>query len=705
LAVAVPLAAAWAAAARRPGPERRAGGIRLVSGSLPRVSAGPEAPLRVVVARPRAAPWVARRIRERGGRIVAVLPGGAFLVAGSAAVCSGLNQVAAQLAWPGDVAVGPALRRRALGAERGAFTVIVRLAGGDTGAPERLAIPGVALRWSRRGEGVEELGLMVDAAAGPALLEALDALPGLVVADLQPPLRLFNAASAWRCQSGIPDVTPVYDHGIHGEGQVIGIMDTGLDIDSCFFRDDEHGLPVIDDDVATSVSPDQRKVLAVDFYWDQDYPDPGPADWDSLGHGTHVAGSAAGDSGADGVREGEDGMAPAARLVIQDGGYLADACSDLPGLGCPVRPLEPVFEQSYLQGARIFSNSWGDEEEIQPFNRYTERTADVDRFVWDHQDALVVFAAGNSGPTQDTVGSPATGKNVVAVGATEHGDFDPPCVISFSSRGWTQDGRIKPDVVAPGTGVMSALSDRDIRTDNCNTARLSGTSMACPTVAGLAALVRQYFTAGFYPSGVATPGDGFEPSAALLKAVLIASAVDLNALGCSGVAPVPSRDQGWGIVQLDRALAFAGGANRLLVRDERNGFPSAASPPVGATFRVTSPGPLKVVLVWTDPPSTSLAPVNLVNDLDLVVSGPDGVFLGNVFAAGSSVPGGAPDRLNNVEVVYLPAASTGTWTWTVAPHAVSLGPQGFAVVVTGPVAPLTPRRARGRVPAAASSAP
>jgi hypothetical protein len=209
--------------------------------------------------------------------------------------------------------------------------------------------------------------------------------------------------------------------------------------------------------------------------------------------------------------------------------------------------------------------------------------------------------------------------------------------------------------------------------------------MATPVVAGLAALVRQYFTDGFYRRGVSTPALGFEPTAALVKATLIASAVDLTELGCSWAGEVPSRLQGWGLVQLDRALLVGAEARRLLVADERARFGGSGDEPVRLQVTSGEPGPLKVVLAaWTDPPSTSAAAVNLVNDLDLVVGGPDGTFLGNHLLAGASQPGGAADRLNNVEVVWLPQAAQGPWTVEVRPHAIREPGQGFALVVLSP---------------------
>ena len=146
-------------------------------------------------------------------------------------------------------------------------------------------------------------------------------------------------------------------------------------------------------------------------------------------------------------------MAPRAQLVIQDGGYGVDNCADLPAIGCPAADLIPFFDQAYQQGARIHSNSWGDRENLTPYNIYSDGSQDADAFMWTHPDFLLVFAAGNNYGTSATVASPATGKNVLAVGATNH-DFSAGSVASFSSRGPVADGRIKPDVMAPGVSVV-----------------------------------------------------------------------------------------------------------------------------------------------------------------------------------------------------------------------------------------------------------
>src|SRR5205823_3450282 len=101
--------------------------------------------------------------------------------------------------------------------------------------------------------------------------------------------------------------------------------------------------------------------------------------------------------------------------------------------------------------------------------------------------------------------------------------YDDDVIANYSLVGPTRDGRIKPDVVGPAN-VLCGDSDLTIGAHNCNYTNQSGTSWASPTIAGAAALVRQYYTDGYYPSGVSTASDRFTPSAALLKATIIAAA-------------------------------------------------------------------------------------------------------------------------------------------------------------------------------------
>lgn len=519
--------------------------------------------------------------------------------------------------------------------------------------------------------------------------EAIAQVPEVFWVETEPRKVLLNDTTIWVGQSGLSAgmTTPVFARGIFGEGQVVGIIDTGIDADMCYFRDTVNGLPPRNEcNGGTVTNPAQRKVLAVDFLWGSECAG-GIAnnEWDTQDHGSHVAGTVAGDNFATILgHDAGDGMAPGAKLVIQDGGYLVDNCGDLPGIGCPVVDLNPLFQQAYTQGARLHTNSWGDQENASVQNNYTTASQDVDEFMWNHKDFQIFFAAGNSGPGTASVGSPSTAKSAVSVGSTLRGT-SANSMSSFSSCGPTDDGRIKPEVTVPGSSIVSANADNNVASNNCNTTGMSGTSMASPGAAGLTALIRQYYMDGFYPTGAASAPDGFTPTAALLRATLVSSTQQMT------VPPaVPGNCQGWGRVLLDNALFFPGDTRRLWVKDGLQ-FPAGHT---GRNkvyrFTVGAGEPLKVTVAWTDFPSTPAAMPHLNNDLDLIVTGPGGVYRGNVFSGGQSTTGGAPDRRNTLEQVLLTAPAPGTYEVRVDDFNVPNGPQPLAIVVTGNVTEIAP---------------
>jgi hypothetical protein len=512
-------------------------------------------------------------------------------------------------------------------------------------------------------------------------------IPEVFWLDIEPRRELLNDTTIWVGQSGLSagQTTPVFNHGIFGEGQVVAVIDTGIDADMCFFRDTTKGLPPTNAcNGGTVVDNTQRKLIAVDFLTSSECSGGITAtEWDTQNHGTHVAGTVAGDNFANLLTHNTaDGMAPGAKLVFQDAGFLTDNCGDLPGIGCPVVDLKPIFLQAYTQGARLHTNSWGDNENGAVQNNYTAASQDVDQFMWDHKDDLIFFAAGNAGPGTGSVGSPSTNKNGIAVGATLRGT-SANSMASFSSCGPTDDGRIKPDITVPGSNIVSAGNDKNVGTNNCGTLTMSGTSMASPGAAGLTALVRQYYIDGWYPSGIKTSANGFIPSAALLRATLVNSATNMT-----GATAIPSNCQGWGRVLLDNALFFSPETRKLQVTDDTTGF-ATGSVNVDRTFTYTvnsNTQPFKVSVAWTDFPSTPAANPHLNNDLDLIVTGPAGTFKGNVFSGGVSATGGSADRRNNLEQVLLTTPTAGTYTVTVRAINVPNGPQPFALVVTGDVA-------------------
>jgi subtilisin family serine protease len=526
--------------------------------------------------------------------------------------------------------------------------------------------------------------LLMTPAEIAALRGPLAALPEVFWIELEGRKTLRNDTTVWVGQSGLAggQTTPIFSQGIFGEGQTVAIIDTGIDPDMCFFRDTALSLPPTNVcNGGTVVNTAQRKVVAVDFLTSTECAG-GIAsnEWDTHGHGTHVAGTVAGDNFANLLtHDTADGMAPGAKLVVQDAGFLTDNCADLPGIGCPVVDLKPIFQQAYDQGARLHTNSYGDNENAAVQNNYTAASQDVDQFMWDHKDDLIFFAAGNAGPGAGSVGSPSTNKNGISVGATLRGT-SADSMASFSSCGPTADGRIKPDLTVPGSSIVSAGNDFNIATNNCGTATMSGTSMASPGATGLTALIRQYYTDGWYPTGSKVSINGFTPSGALLKATLINSAVNM-----ANTTAIPANCQGWGRVLLENSLFFTGQARKLWVKDDDTPF-ATGSTNESRTYNfsiASSAEPLKVTLAWTDFPSTPAASVNLNNDLDLIVTGPGGTVLGNVFSGGVSTTGGTADRRNTLEQVLLNNPATGTYTVTARSFNVPNGPQPFAVVVTG----------------------
>ena len=264
--------------------------------------------------------------------------------------------------------------------------------------------------------------------------------------------RLLNNESMRILQSGsYTGTTPFFDKGLHGTNQVIAVCDTGLDIDSCFFRDGAGIFPPTNsaDGIEVGLSP--RKVIAVDFLYEGDDP-ADPADWDNQGHGTRVAGHALGSKLTDPLgTSAQNGMAPAARLVVQDAGFTTwDNCADLIGLGCPVTNFYRALTQAVAQGATIHNNSWGDRENYNPHNTYTQPCRELDLASWSNKEFLVVCAAGNDGAWGNGgVGSPSVAKNALSVAAANPGSSQ-EYIASFSSRGWASDGRYKPDLAAPG---------------------------------------------------------------------------------------------------------------------------------------------------------------------------------------------------------------------------------------------------------------
>jgi uncharacterized protein (TIGR03382 family) len=376
--------------------------------------------------------------------------------------------------------------------------------------------------------------------------------------------------------------------------------------------------------------------------------------------------SIAGDRGGDGIADQYDGLAPAARLFVQDVGSQSGAGLDLipADLGVLIGP-------AYDAGARVHSDSWGSKG-----STYGPVARSLDLFVAAHPDLLVLVANGNSGPDPGSVLNPATAKDIVSVGASGAG-ATVDAVAAFSSRGPAADGRIKPTLLAPGQGIVSAAAGQE-----CAVIAKSGTSMATPILAGAAAVARQYFVDGYYPTGAARPADGFAPSAALLESTLIAGATPLG-----DGDPMAT---GFGRASLVGSFT-PGDGRRLWVTDEATGLRLGEE--ADYDLEVHEPGPFRIALAWTDVPGASGSTKPLVNDLDLVVDGPDGTFLGNVLSGGLSIVGGTADRENVEEVVSLPEARPGHYRVRVVADNLPRGRQTFALASVGAISDEAPANA------------
>ncbi len=364
-----------------------------------------------------------------------------------------------------------------------------------------------------------------------------------------------------------------------------------------------------------------------------------------------------------------------------------------------------MLSANYTAGTRVSSNSWG----APAGGAYTSDSQTYDGLVRDAQSGtsgqqpmVVLFAAGNDGPGANTTGAPGTGKNVITVGAAENvhafGGAD-GClttdaeadsandIVGFSSRGPTDDGRAKPEIVAPGTHVTGMAFVTP--TSSGNGTRVasfradgvcggvppsdyfpvgqvwytasSGTSHSTPALAGGAALVfQQFINNPPYLAAQRVPAGSAPPSPALVKAYLVNSARYMNGTGAND--NLWSNSQGMGMMN----LGFAFDGTLRAVRDQvaADTFTATAQT---RTFNgaVSDPTrPFRVTLAWTDAPGATSGNA-YVNNLDLSVTVGGNTYLGNVFTGANSTTGGTADVRNNTESVFVPAGVSGPYTITV----------------------------------------
>ncbi len=443
----------------------------------------------------------------------------------------------------------------------------------------------------------------------------------------------------------------------------------------------------------------------------------------SSGHATHVAGTMV----AGGADPSARGMAPAAPLDCWDwNGDLAEmAAAAAAGMRVSNHSYSPVAGWRMALGQWY----WHGDPSLSPtedwaFGFYDDEARDLDQLAFDAPGYLIVASAGNNradyGPgsggehgvwdgTQwvpstdtrepdggldgyDSLPRSKNAKNTLVVGAVD----DLPsgwagaasvAMTHFSGFGPTDDGRIKPDLVANGVGLWSC-SDRN----DSSHAVSSGTSMASPSVAGSVNLLVDHWRATH----------GADPRAASLKAVLFQTADD------AGDAPGPDYRFGWGLMNTAAAAALitadAEGTGGRRVAE------AVLAPAATDSWELVlaDTADVRITLHWTDRPGTPAAPAldppdaMLVHDLDLRLG--DGVTTHEPWVLDPAAPAAAATRGDNVrdntEQIVATALAPGRYMLTVAHKGSLVDVQAYSLASSHPIVPLGSPLAAGPAPAA-----
>ncbi|MEF8873947.1 MAG: S8 family serine peptidase [Candidatus Thermoplasmatota archaeon] len=473
-------------------------------------------------------------------------------------------------------------------------------------------------------------------------------------------------------REGDPD-QPYRKHGDHGayinqigytgEGVTITLADTGMG----------------DGTTPSAGHPDltERVVGGYSFTGTED-------DWgDGHGHGTHTTGSAAAD-GYGGTGETFDfADYYKAQGLAYDSELFATRIFDSGGSFAPSEYYPIAEEPAQRSDAYIHSNSWGagtegaysDSDEV-----FDQAARDADRDASGNQPMVFTFSAGNDGNRGDqTIGSPGNSKNVITVGATQ--TYNPPDgfenaenMADFSSRGWTEDNRVKPDVVAPGENIYSLTPEGGYTT-------MGGTSMSCPAVAGASGAVVEWYE----------QNEGETPSPAMVKSILINSAKDLDTEVGNTRGHIPNKDEGWGMVDLSILEYPTDNPLGVVTKDQETLLETGDVEEHVVAARDDNK-PLNITLTWTDKNAqsgdSSGGTPTLKNNLDLEVEAPSGeVIRGNAFDVsgdgksddGYTYPDAEViadfdhnddgwDNVNNVENVFIPADQVELGAYRVRVH-------------------------------------
>ena len=488
------------------------------------------------------------------------------------------------------------------------------------------------------------LGKWLSVEGSPAALASLASNPMIVAVSEGSRLRTTTNVVA----QGLSHSNVLQTAGLTGDGEVIGIWDGGKIGRTSSGAISEHP------DLAGRVT--NHSELGTDF------------------HATHVAGTIAGDGSGNAAAEG---MAPDAELHLWD--YYGD-------------PYAEMEDASSAQGITISNHSWGyclgrhscggsgwaGEE---GFGAYDVESQWADAVVI-ATNQIVVKAAGNDrndcgfqlgdpdncdgvlsgdGEYYDNITDFGNAKNVITVGAIND---DGVSITSFSSAGPANDGRIKPDVVANGDGLLSTW---DTSTFSGYYSSISGTSMATPVVTGILAQLSEHYRT--LNAGADLPPD-------LAKALLINTSTDLGRFG-------PDYLYGYGLVDASDA--------KDQISPEFNRISSVANTEIDEYVVIVAAGTtaLEVTLNWIDPTGVINNPAaDIINNLDLELVAPDGSTVHYPWAGpGLANPASlstrtGPNTIDTAEKVEVATPTTGRWTIRITGTGITSGPQTYALVTS-----------------------
>ncbi|MBM3758939.1 MAG: hypothetical protein FJW36_01700 [Acidobacteria bacterium] len=364
-------------------------------------------------------------------------------------------------------------------------------------------------------------------------------------------------------------------------------------------------------------------------------------------HGTHVAGTVAAAGSTDPRLKG---MAPAARLVSMPFNTVSAGIS-------------ANLNSKQLHSADLAQNSWlisvsEGLNSCSVLGDYLSFDRELDRIVY-QEKFPIVFSAGNERDLSQclvsarggfySAPSPGAAKNIMTVGAVDIGN----AISGFSSFGPARDGRLKPDVVALGVGVLSTATRNATRS-------LSGTSMSAPAVSGLSALLINRHRGKH----------GKAPAPELLRAMILNTANDLG-------NPGPDYSYGYGIPDGVKAL-------KIVDDDHWNTGSVLSGETKEFEFELPAGQPaLRVMLAWSDPPAPAGRTRQLMNNLDLRLISPDGrtllPFVLNPQKPEADAVAGE-NVLDNVEQVAVAQPAAGKWKIVVNAKDLAVGPQDYAFV-------------------------